>query len=140
MLAQNFMKSADLDLTDEQFEALCKTLVLLETEKLRHVPVVKDFVDGNYAFSGRFNMCNWAGHHPCGTVACIGGTAELIGNVSFGYHLALKRTNLRLYRLFFPPMKSSMWSSITPQQAATALRSYLTTGNPHWDLAVAWPL
>lgn len=135
MLAQNFMKPADLDLTDEQFEALCKTLVLLETEKLEHVPGGMDFVNGNYAFSGRFNMSIWSGNSPCGTVACIGGTAEMVGNVSFS-PIHKQKTNPRLVSLFFPPMKTSMWDSITPQQAATALRSYLTTGNPHWDLAV----
>ena len=138
MLAQNFMKPADLDLTDEQFEALCKTLVLLETEKLRHVSAVPaDGIDRDRTFSGRFNMSNWSGHHPCGTVACIGGTAEMVGNVSFSPIHKWQKINPRLVSLFFPPMKTSMWSSITPQQAAIALRSYLTTGDPHWDLAVA---
>jgi len=60
----------------------------------------------------------------------------MISNVSFG-RFELEMENPRLAILFFPPFPMRMWERITPQQASTALRSYLTTGNPRWDLAVA---
>lgn len=135
MLAQSFKSAADLGITEPQFEALKKTLVLLETAKLRHVDALMTGASDGTSFSGEFNMCNWKTRHECGTVGCIGGTAELIGNVSFGfiYH----HPNRALRDLFLPSFSSKKWNEITPVQAATALRSYLTTGDAKWHEAVA---
>ena len=134
MLAQNFKSAADLGITEPQREALMKTLVLLETGKLIHVPV-PSYRGRGEKFSHMFNMAAWRRGTECGTIACIGGTAELVGNTDFGvwqvlFNKALRRLFFR--RLFFP----DNLSDITPTQAATALRSYLTTGNARWDLAV----
>lgn len=81
MLAQNFKSADELGITDQQKEALMKTLVLMETGRLIHVerPKVVSPDDGGV----------------------------------------------------------SDWKTIIPAQAATALRSYLTTGDSRWDLAVA---
>jgi hypothetical protein len=135
MLAQSFKSAIDLDITQAQLSALIKTLVLLETGKLKHVPASSDS-DRIPNFSGHFNMCNWAANHDCGTIACIGGTAEMVGEVSFGHIYNLHNINRKLSELFLPPFNSKMWHSITTEQAATALRSYLTIGDARWDLAV----
>ena len=142
MLMQNFMSAADLGLTEQQKEALMKTLVLLETDKLVHVPNhdtlprPNRFVPtGERQFSGQFNMADWNFAHNCGTVCCIGGTAEMIGGVSLD-----EDGNDGLYQLFYPQFdgcKGKSYSSITTSEAATALRSYLTTGDARWDLAVS---
>jgi hypothetical protein len=135
MLAQNFKTADDLDITEKQKDALCKTLVLFETGKLTHVPPSSNG-DEEATFSGHFNMCNWSAKHRCGTIGCIGGTAEMVGQVSFGYIYGL--TNLPLKDLFLPnEVEPSQWGNITVDQASRALRSYLTTGAARWDLAVA---
>lgn len=135
MLAQNFKTADDLQITEEQKAALCKTLVLLETNKLTHV--VQSFEgDDEATFSGHFNMCNWAAKHGCGTIGCIGGTAEMVGQVSFGYIYGIQ--NRALKNLFLPiGVPPIQWGNITTAEAANALRSYLTTGDARWDLAVA---
>jgi hypothetical protein len=137
MLAQNFKSSAELDLPESHVSALVKTLVLLETGKLRHVPATS-YDNKTGTFSGCFNMCNWGAGSACGTIACIGGTAELIGGVSFGSIYDCTNTLLTdsLRDLFLPPFSRKLWNAITTEQAATALRSYLTTGEARWDLAV----
>jgi hypothetical protein len=136
MLAQNFKAAADLGITEPQKEALMKTLVLLETGKLTHSPIGEDdiFRAGSHKFTGHFNMHTWAREHDCGTIACIGGTAELVGGVVFGYG----DTNKPLHNLFEPrAIDWQLWQFITPLQAAVALRSYLTTGDARWDEAAA---
>jgi hypothetical protein len=132
MLAQSFKSAADLGITEPQRDALMKTLVLLEAGKLTHVKDTMIFRPRSVArgFTGHFNMIWWGNEHPCGTVACIGGTAELVGGVTFDL------TTSALDRLFWPPTHSD-WGGITPAQAATALRSYLTTGDAKWHKAVA---
>lgn len=137
MLAQNFKSAADLCLPEPHVSALMKTLVLLETGRLRHVPPATYDGDEIGVFSGQFNMCNWCAASDCGTVACIGGTAELIGSVSFGsiYDPTNYLMTDRLRDLFLPPFSGNKWNAITTYQAATALRSYLTTGDARWDLA-----
>jgi hypothetical protein len=135
MLMQNFKSAADLGITEPQKEALIKTLVLLETGRLEHSKAFNfDYEEEPDAvFSGKFNMRYWTEDSQCGTIACIGGTAELISGVKFPYshHDGLRN-------LFQPSaVRVGNWADITPAQAATALRSYLTTGDARWDLAVA---
>jgi hypothetical protein len=140
MLAQAFKSAADLGITEPQRDALCKTLVLLETGKLKHEAGrchTLSTSEEHRKFSGRFNMSEWAAEHDCGTVCCIGGTAELVGNTSFG--MWEFGSNEQLKRLFAPPrpIRCGDWTKITPSQAATALRSYLTTGDAKWHEAVS---
>lgn len=134
MLAQNFKSAADLDITEAQKDALIKTLVLLETGKLEFTksPGFSFLVDIDAKFTGHFNMAHWRRKTDCGTIGCIGGTAELVGDVTFDdYH-----ENEGLLSLFNPRDVSS-WRNLTTEAAARALRSYLTTGDARWDLAVA---
>lgn len=145
MLAQNFKTADDLGITDEQKDALIKTLVLLETEKLRHynpegeyISVTNDWFEAGIEprFDGNFNLGTWASQQECGTVCCLGGTAEAISGVSFrGW---MDSENCALRDLFAPySISCERWRDITTSQAATALRSYLTTGKAQWKLAVS---
>lgn len=134
MLMQNFKTAADLGITEHQKEALMKTLVLLETGKLIHVTEFKVLSIHSESYSGHFNIRAWSADSDCGTVRCIGGTAEAVGNVSFDGWADEQNA---LYDLFSPPYSNDQWNEITQAQAAAALRSYLTTGDARWDLAVS---
>ncbi len=140
MLAQNFKSAAELRLTDPELSALQKTLVLLETGKLIHA-VPDEAPCQTRSFTGHFNMAWWDLEVGCGTICCIGGTAELIGGLQQDSLDRRSSLNPELNNLFYPgierPLGGVSLMSITPEQAATALRSYLTTGDARWDLAVA---
>lgn len=136
MLAQSFLSPAELKLTDAQFDALRKTLVLLETGRMKHVPVDQygDRDNAPSGFSHHFNMRYYGAHEPCGTVCCIAGTAVFMG-ADAGL---LFVDSQQLHELFQPPaMEVEKWRDITPAQAARALRSYLTTGEANWEAALA---
>ncbi|MHB8272690.1 hypothetical protein [Bradyrhizobium sp.] len=131
MLARNFKSAADLGITEPQLDALRKVLVLLETGRLRHVPAHK--LRGSMdepRFAGLFNMWYSFADSECGSVGCIRGSAMMISGVDFP---AGRDNPDGLHELFYN------WSGGDPndQQAAAALRSYLTTGDARWDLAVA---
>lgn len=137
MLAQNFQSAEKLLITERQRQALIKTLTLLETNKLKHFPrkrqtfhIAEDKLSLN--FTGQFNMDVWLAKTSCETVACIGGTAELVGQVDFGSNHMTLPTNLR--KLFYPDFENSFvdYDDITVDHAAQALRNYLTTGKPCW--------
>lgn len=137
MLAQNFKSAADLGITESQLSALQKTLVMLETGKLRHFDILSipdRRFEHSYEFSGDFNMGAFHAKHECGTACCIAGTAELISGAKF---IGESRSN-ELDELFYMnSLDHRDMEAVTPSQAATALRSYLTTGDARWDLAVA---
>jgi len=138
MLAQSFKTADELEITEAQKAALMKVLVLLETEKLVHVAAGLIYAKSEPKFAGQFNMNQWRGENHCGTICCIGGTAELVGNLErHEFHDAACEKNVELRHLFYPTSAAIDWESITPAQAAIALRSYLTTGDSHWELAVA---
>lgn len=147
MLAQSFKSSADLGITEPQLSALQKTLVLLETDKLSHFSrsnlIESDrqeawIIPSLRPYSGHFNMAAWSSSHPCGTACCIGGTAELVGKLPTYELDDATNDNSALHELFYPSGVGGLnYGLITPAQAATALRSYLTTGDARWDLAVA---
>lgn len=150
MLAQNFMTAEALGITEKQRDALIKTLALMDSGKLSHTtsygayhPQEREF-PGSRAFTGHFNMSEWGYRFDCGTVACIGGTAELLA----GERLFSPMTMITLTRTHLPPFLQDLfypaigvlcdsWDEITVEQAAMALRSYLTVGHPHWELALA---
>lgn len=130
MLAQSFKSYEDLKITEPQHLALQKTLALFETGQVEFFQTD----DGTWSpgqkgarkFSGFFNMGQWKSqYHECGTVACIGGTAEMIGRVRFGH------TTGGLHDLFFPHVVKD-WDQISVEKAASALRNYLTYGEPRW--------
>lgn len=135
MLAQNFKSTADLGLSDDEYAALVTTLGMLERGELVHVRISDQptFRHDASGFTGHFNMGEWQEGFHCGTVCCIGGTAELIGQVEFNIC-----DNHALEELFYPTALTPrhLWDDITIEQAARALRSFLTTGHANWKDAV----
>lgn len=137
MLAQNFKTAKQLNITDQEYEALQKTLVWFETGKIVHVSNAWDrYYSTDYSDLStplkvpvQFNLSVWYANvdHKCNTVACIGGTAEAIGNVRFDDY----EQNRRLKSLFNPTIYND-FDSITVEQASQALRNLLTTGWPRW--------
>ena len=136
MLMQNFESAADLDLTEPQRDALIETLSFMECGKIKHISLDKvAFSDDSQeaVFSGLFNLSAWVdSDYRCGTVGCIGGTAELISGVSFdGWE-----NKPRLQQLFNPSTLIDDFDSVTVEQAARALRGFLTTGTADWSVFV----
>jgi hypothetical protein len=84
-------------------------------------------------FSHEFNMACGASAHPCGTVACIGGTAEMVAGVKIGTMDDTQTAELE--ELLFPSNLGN-YARITPAQATRALRSYLTNGSANWAAAM----
>lgn len=127
MLAQNFKTAADLCITDPELEALIKVLGMLERGDLSHD-------GGQFDSDHGFNMgLSWEGKTGCGTVACIGGWCEIVMGVKPTTHLYRYIQGGPLYDLYW----SHVDMGITTDQAAIALRSYLTTGEPNWAEALA---
>ncbi len=129
------LSAEKLGILGKERDALIETLALLETNKMQHVPEdwvaeanlgawVPNFED--MIFSGHFNMSCWTNGHKCGTVACIGGTAELLGKFRF-----TTESSDVLHHLFHPGCEME-WEEITPAMAAKALRSFLETGLADW--------
>src|SRR5690242_19666276 len=112
------MSAADLGITEPQRDALQKVLVLLETGKLEWFDAdvcETDHYPEQRKFSGQFNMGAWSAAHSCGTIACIGGTAEMVGSVSFGSGFGMGLGNSALQNLFCPrSIAATHWGSITP--------------------------
>lgn len=121
-----------LKLRDER-GTLTKVAEMLESGELKHVQDISPFA-GNavgQAFNMNWSACNW----DCGSVSCIGGSAYLLENPeqfddasSFVY-----RASGRLYHLFFASGLEIELASITPQQAAIAIRKYLAGSPTLWD-------
>ncbi len=137
MLAQNFKTPADLDLTEVEFDALAKVLGMLERGDLTYA----QFAEGD-----TFNMGFWQSVEKCGTIGCICGWANHVsGGRAFrgvggtGY----RGHNESLRDLFIPfrdpngEIANAKLRRVTMAQAATALRSYLTSGDARWDEAMA---
>lgn len=127
MLAQNFKTAADLELEEEDHRALVAALGVFERGEVSHadsgLPCNKPRKPNK-----QFNMSLWHSRNEYGTVCCIGGTAELLG----GKNLHLYGSGHRIDKLFFPPLNIP-WEKITVEQAACALRNYLTIGEPMWS-------
>jgi hypothetical protein len=137
MLAQNFMTAADLGLDDDEHAALVTVLGMLERGELHHTRA-KDIIptgEKPVAFTGNFNMEYWTMNtQNCGTVCCIGGSAELIGGLDHDRLFNKMNYLPKLGELFLLVGNDD---GITPAQAGIALRNYLTTGDPRWNEARA---
>jgi len=127
------MTAKDLALEEKELVALISLLGLLEREELPHVKyhtLNKDNPINRNTFG--FNMAVWSSATDCGTVCCLGGSAEIIGGFR-QKHFCYTR-NVELHELFYPPIGGyTRWKLITTEQAATALRNYLTTGKASWS-------
>lgn len=140
MLAQNFKTAADLGISELRHGGLIKTLGVLERGEVRHVPVpYSRFVYKPQNWDALFNMSNLWTDATCGTAACIAGTSDLIFGTDFVSAGCVNwPEDSRLDDLFCPNgIDEEIWGDITTAQAATALRSYLTTGDANWAEAIA---
>lgn len=146
MLAQNFQTAEALGVTDAELDALIKVLGMLEREELRHaifdvralfVPVTAP--RSQVPWDGLFNMVSWNSCvAECGTVCCIGGAAEIVGSLPRRSLSVRRDNNSALERLFFSVTATPVeMAKITPAQAAIALRSFLSSGEPRWAEAMA---
>jgi hypothetical protein len=134
-MLDRFLPAADLKISEEQRDALIKTLALMEAGKIHHISlddqeIVDHPDDYEASFDALFNLSSWIEQeYACGTVACIGGTAELISGVSFdGWD-----SKPALKMLFNPADLVEDFDTVTTDQAAKALRGYLTTGTADWE-------
>ncbi len=126
MLAQNFKEPKALKISDEEFVALVSVLGMLERSELTHRPALDPHGDDG------FNMGTVGSKTSCGTVACIGGwVAFLNGKSLYEAVQYVYRAHGRLKNLFYPPERFD-YDDITTEQAAMAIRNFLTTGAPRW--------
>jgi hypothetical protein len=126
MLAQNFLPASALggDVTEIERDALIKTLALFERGEVTEIsPAIAGHSDAP-GFSMEFTFS------ICGTPRCILGHADaLAGLKPFG----IKK--LAFVALGFP--QNGRAYDATVEQAACALRNFLTTGDPQWAVALA---
>jgi len=133
MLARSFLSAEDLGIRQDQRDALIKVLHMLERGELVHTVFsrVHHTIFARETHRG-FNMTLWVEKHRCGTIACIGGWAELVANDSNLFDVVVNK----LDELFSPPEDEvTNYASVTVEQASRALSSYLTTGDPRWSEA-----
>jgi hypothetical protein len=137
MLAQNFKTAADLGISDAELDALIKVLGMLERGEITE----------NHFHMARFWM-------ECGTVGCLCGWANQISGGAAFPELNASTTEISLFfrmpdaarALFTMGMGSDspertglnvfVQRRARPHHAATALRSYLTTGEANWAEAL----
>ncbi len=131
------LSATELGILDNERDALIETLALLERGMLRHVSGealdnMRETTETHYRppyekkWGKMFNMNFWADEfEDCGTVACIGGTAETVGQMRFD-----EKSRMHLSPLFFPDSGRWNYEEITISEAAKALRGFLETGDP----------
>src|SRR6266852_3679628 len=131
MLAQNFKTAEELGIEEDLYNALKKVLVRLETNDL--VWVEED--DFNKLPNG-FNMnALLIQMGKCGTVGCIAGWAAMEMRYNPNEILDKLEYGEALYQLFYPIIIGENcidYNSITTEQAAQTLRTYLTTSKVDW--------
>lgn len=122
MLAQNFKTAADLGITDKEFNALAKVLGMFERNEIK---------------ADRFSMR--ALH--CGTTACIKGWCQIVSMDIHMFQNCWDRESSSWrpnpINELFGYQGTAAREKRTPSQAATALRNYLTHGEPRWAEAMS---
>ena len=128
-----FKSPKELGLTPKEYSALIKTLLLMEAGKVVHAQDLDNqkLQDGEYGF----RMAVWRGRYPCGTVCCIGGTAEMIeglpdNSLGLKAHEMAGMGDHEMYNLFY--RWGAAGGNPSPKKAAQVLRGYLTTGQTKW--------
>lgn len=129
MLAKTYLTAKELNISEGHRDALFKVLDILEGDSIHYtvdvLPVdkLKDLPTG---YEHYFNMAFWKEPHDCGTVACIGGMAEIVSGLDF------KFTHDHNIMYLFYPNVGYKYNKITPKEGAQALKNYLETGFPRW--------
>ena len=137
MLAQDFKTAEDLKISEAEWSAAISVLGMFERGEIVHQPPKEyDWGSETPIAAHSFNMECSGVVADCGTIACIGGwIAVLMGRRGGDINEYVNGTgadNLPLYGLFWGKTDPE----VTAEQAARALRSYLTTGDARWDLAI----
>jgi hypothetical protein len=137
MLAQNFKSKEELKIEGKELSALISVLHMLEREELKHGDI-KSFLKKK---GDVFNMAAFKYVADCGTIGCIAGWADVIGGTDLVTKCCRHDLPNNLQKLFVPCLTAKLGPNylreISAPQAAVALRSYLTTGHPNWDEALA---
>lgn len=121
-----FLTAEELDIPESHLGALIKTLELMEDGRIHHQQLPNVYINiGSDEFTGHFNMAVWNSRQSCGTVGCIGGTAELVGNIT------IDADSDALDDLFYPTCARD-YREISMAEASQALRNYLQTGHAEW--------
>jgi hypothetical protein len=132
----NFLSAEELKIDDWEHAGLVEVMRRLERGELRHI-VPEHERHSTYQTPDGFNMA-FDGVGVCGTVACIGGwVARTKGMRAEGYVPNI-RPGDPLDPLYYPLELGDLragtcpWYKITTEQAAAAIRNFLTTGAPRW--------
>ena len=143
MQSQQFLSAANLGISALERGALVHVLGMLERKEVVHVPLSEEvlargIVTGNPPAVGRpngFSMGPYIYHDGnCGTAACMAGWAHISsGKAVFGD----RRIQDICMRGNGPAALADLFTARhkdrTVEEAAVALRSYLTTGDARWD-------
>lgn len=133
MLAQNFKSASDLQISDVELSALITVLGMLERGELVHEENMYDYPP----LGNKFNMGIALTQTSCGTLGCIAGWAYAVSNREAFTEIVSSngwnRKNKGLIKLFGIGYRTHYLSQYTTDQAAVALRSYLTTGEAKWE-------
>lgn len=144
MLAQNFKTAAELAIENGEFDALVKVLGMLERGETSYAPLNENKTSGYCLLppSDRtptmFNMDTVFGEADCGTTACMLGWAQFLTqdySLFPDMNMTPETRDLFLYQTFIRA-DDPAWKA-TPEQAARALRNYLTLGEPRWAEVLA---
>jgi len=134
MLAQNFKTPAELNLDEKLYDALKKVLVRLETNDLVYVTDnrLREGTELDLSKPNGFNMNVVLIQKECGTVGCLAGWAAIEMGVKPSRVIGMAESGI-LGDLFYPDILPGKYHKITTEQAAIALRNYLTTGEVDWS-------
>jgi len=131
MLMQNFKSATDLGISDQEQASLIKVLGMLERAELRYASGTETECENGFNIGTQGK--------GCGTPACIGGwVARIMGIGEMEYvdsympDFSQRKPDKALSGLYWRYPKD-----VGVEEAATALRSFLTTGDARWDLAVS---
>ena len=133
MLAQNFRGAADLGISDAEFESLVRALGAFERGEIP----AKLF---NMGHPGDQDMWN---ENDCGSPACILGWARFLARRRLFHNVAEYQLGIRaLFMMGLGAEEIDWCASPSPfiantQQAARAIRNFLTVGHPHWAAAMS---
>lgn len=118
MLARSFLSATDLGISEQERDALIRTMFAFERGEIK---------------PEEFDMREW-----CKTACCICGHAMRF-NPSVFQQPSTEMPD-GLYRLFIPGYRDlptmRFMETIKPHEAAQALSNYLTTGLPRWREAL----
>ncbi len=142
MLAHNYMTAEDLKISQELHSALIKVLGMFERGEMQHVKYKDGFLPDLGKDQFGFNMAVGKFYTDCGTVGCFAGWAseimkcdvtEIFADVAtMGLACLFYGHSVRTFIIGGP----FRLSEVTTEQATLALRNYLTTGKPDWEIVL----